>query len=468
MRKTFDHSKGRFRVSYQDQGEQRRKFFRDETEADEFLKSRKEDVREFGIHWHNTWTPRERAEIFLETERLRKAGWTLRAAADFVLSHGTNPPAVPLETVARDFLNAKQSAGCRPRYLARLRASVGRFLTGRRDKPVSEITPAEIREYISRNGWGPRTARGYLCDVQTLFSFAVRNRYCRDNVAVAVDKPRLEDKPPGILTVTQCAALVQTCQRAEPSLLATIILCLFAGVRPEEARRLAWENIGPDFLEVTGAKSKTRRRRLVPLTPQLRAWLDLARELGSELPAANVPAKFNRVRRLAKLFSGWPHDAMRHSFASYHLAKHRNENETAMVLGNSPQMIFSHYREVVRPDAAEKFFAIMPGDAASLEAVPALNGNAVTPANRAGENRGSRTATKVALATVFQNGARVLLRGEVIRELCDVHGLSPSTAYAALSPQGRFREHLREADGGLSWNPFPEKPRPGVSANANH
>ncbi len=68
MKKTFDHSKACFRVTYQDNGTQRRKFFLAETEADEFFKSRKEDVREFGIHWHNTWTPRQRAEIFLEKE----------------------------------------------------------------------------------------------------------------------------------------------------------------------------------------------------------------------------------------------------------------------------------------------------------------------------------------------------------------------------------------------------------------
>jgi len=29
-----------------------------------------------------------------------------------------------------------------------------------------------------------------------------------------------------------------------------------------------------------------------------------------------------------------------HSFASYHFAKHKNENETAALMGNSPQMIF--------------------------------------------------------------------------------------------------------------------------------
>ena len=455
MQKTFDHSKGRYRVSFQDQGRQRRKFFRTEVEADDFLKSRKEDVREFGIHWQ-TWTPRERAEIFLEMERLRRFGWTLRAAVNFIEKHGKEPPAVRLEIVARDFLNAKQSAGCRPRYLARLRDSIGRFLTGRRDKPIAEVTPAEIREYISRNGWAPRTARGYLCDVQTLFSFAVRNRYCRENTAEAVDKPRLEDRPPGILTVPQSASLIHTCLAAEPSLLATLVLCLFAGIRPEEARRMEWVNIGPEFIEITGAKAKTRRRRLVPITPQLRAWLDAACKAESELPVRNFPNKFNRVRRLAKILDGWPQDAMRHSFASYHLAKHRNENETALVMGNSPQMLFNHYREIVRPDEAAKFFSIMPGDGANAaEDMPASVTDQDAP-NRAAANRGNRIITKNALGAVFNQGARTLPRAEVIRELCDVHGLSPSTAFAAISPLGRFREHLREMEGMLSWNPFPD------------
>jgi integrase len=455
MQKNFDHSKDRYRVSFQENGKQHRKFFRTEIEADDFIRTRKEDVREFGIHWR-TWTPRERAEIFLEMERLQKLGWTLRAAVNFIEKQGKEPPAVRLGIVARDFLNAKQAAACSPRYLARLRASIAHFITGRRDKPIAEVTPAEIREYISRNGWAPRTARGYLGDVQTLFAFALRNRYCRENIAEAVDKPRLEDRPPGILTVPQCAALIHTCHLAEPSLLATVALCLFGGIRPEESQRLEWANIGPEFIEIPGAKAKTRRRRLVPITPQLRAWLEVAHKAGSELPARNFPNKFNRVRRLAKVLDGWPHDAMRHSFASYHLAKHRNENETAMVMGNSPQMLFSHYRELVRPDEAAKFFSIMPCDRA--DAVNKLE--SLQPGksqSRAALNRGNRALTKNALGTLFQQGVRMLPRSEVIRELCDVHGLSPSTAFTAISPQGRFREHLREKDGVLSWNPFPGK-----------
>jgi len=43
----------------------------------------------------------------------------------------------------------------------------------------------------------------------------------------------------------------------------------------------------------------------------------------------------------------WPRNALRHSFGSYHYALHKNENLTAAEMGNSPQVIFQHYRAVV-------------------------------------------------------------------------------------------------------------------------
>jgi antitoxin ParD1/3/4 len=87
---------------------------------------------------------------------------------------------------------------------------------------------------------------------------------------------------------------------------------------------------------------------------------------------------------------------------------------------------------------------------------------------RNGKNRGCRTATKAALSAVFQNGARTQPRGEIIRQLCDVHGLAASTAYAALSPQGRLREPSREADGVIAWNTFPEMPWTSVPATGQY
>ena len=74
----------------------------------------------------------------------------------------------------------------------------------------------------------------------------------------------------------------------------------------------------------------------------------------------NYADKFKRALDKAKLRANWPQNGLRHSFASYHYAKYRNENETAALMGNSPQMVFAHYRELVRPAQAEAFFGLLP------------------------------------------------------------------------------------------------------------
>jgi len=57
----------------------------------------------------------------------------------------------------------------------------------------------------------------------------------------------------------------------------------------------------------------------------------------------------------------WKHTALRHSFISYRVAQTQNVAQVALEAGNSPQMIFRHYRELVRPADAEKWFSITPG-----------------------------------------------------------------------------------------------------------
>lgn len=131
-----------------------RRFFRTRQEADAYIRRRRATVREFGIHFA-TFTPAQQAELATQLERLQRLGWTLGRAVEFIEAHGKTPPAARLETVARAFLLAKQAAACRPRYLRTLRASLERFLAGRREKPIAEVTAHEIREYITRNGWTP-------------------------------------------------------------------------------------------------------------------------------------------------------------------------------------------------------------------------------------------------------------------------------------------------------------------------
>jgi len=56
----------------------------------------------------------------------------------------------------------------------------------------------------------------------------------------------------------------------------------------------------------------------------------------------------------------WPLNALRHSFGSYWLAKFKDTAALALQMGNSPQIIFAHYRELVSPDDAKQFWSMKP------------------------------------------------------------------------------------------------------------
>ena len=59
----------------------------------------------------------------------------------------------------------------------------------------------------------------------------------------------------------------------------------------------------------------------------------------------------------------WKRNALRHSYISYRVADTKNVAQVALEAGNSPQMIFQHYRELVQPKEAKAWFAIEPKEA---------------------------------------------------------------------------------------------------------
>lgn len=59
----------------------------------------------------------------------------------------------------------------------------------------------------------------------------------------------------------------------------------------------------------------------------------------------------------------WPHNVTRHTFCSYHLAAFGSAAQTALEAGHSEAILFTHYRELVTPEAASKFWSIRPSPA---------------------------------------------------------------------------------------------------------
>ena len=52
----------------------------------------------------------------------------------------------------------------------------------------------------------------------------------------------------------------------------------------------------------------------------------------------------------------WKHNGLRHSFISYRVSETQNVAQAAIEAGNSPQITFSNYRELVGPAEAKKWF----------------------------------------------------------------------------------------------------------------
>jgi hypothetical protein len=62
----------------------------------------------------------------------------------------------------------------------------------------------------------------------------------------------------------------------------------------------------------------------------------------------------------------WAQNALRHSWISYRLAEIQDVNRVALEAGNSPQMIFRHYRELATPEQARTWFSIRPKSPANV------------------------------------------------------------------------------------------------------
>ena len=67
----------------------------------------------------------------------------------------------------------------------------------------------------------------------------------------------------------------------------------------------------------------------------------------------------------------WKPNGLRHSFASYRFAQIGDAGRVAGECGNSAAVIHRHYRELVRPADAVKWFAVSPTQPANVLNLPA-------------------------------------------------------------------------------------------------
>jgi integrase len=264
-----------------------------------------------------------------------------------------------VKELVAEFIASKQSKGKSDRYLKDLRYRLGRFEGDFADKIAATVTTAQIDDWICGLGQSSQSQNNFRAVLSSLFSYAVSRGYAKDNPVARVERVKVVGDAPEILTPEQTARLLEA---ATTDALAFLTIGAFAGLRVAETMRLDWRDVDLDggFIEVTAKKAKSAKRRLVRILPNLAAWLrPLARTHGPVCPP-NLRRHLLETRTRAGL-AEWPANALRHSFASYHLAKFNDAARLALEMGHTDtSMIFSHYRELVKPADAERYWNIAP------------------------------------------------------------------------------------------------------------
>jgi len=368
-----DHRDYKWLATWREGGKRKRKYFKTkEGEGGAIPWARNKEAELVSTGADRSISDEERSAILLRRSELDEVGLGLADAIDFAIQHRRSLNlSCSIEKLVADYIASKERAGRSDGHLVDLRARLGRFADDNGAKPVASIPPKEIETWLyglrhtrgesKSKPMSPATLKAYLGRLVPLFNYAIKHGYRPDNPAKMIDPPKVVKEKVGILTIPEARRLLSACR---DDTLPVIALGLFAGLRDSEIKRLDWSEIdlGEGHIEITAAKSKTTMERFVPIEENLAAYLlPLARPAGSVFPS-NGRKLLLEVRETAEI-DGWPHNALRHSYASYWLAEHEDAPALQMRLGQrSASVLFDHYRRRVKAKDAEEFWKIQPKD----------------------------------------------------------------------------------------------------------
>ena len=293
---------------------------------------------------------------------------TLLQCATYYVHHHA-PSGVTMSDLYGRFLSATadrlQRGEIGKRHVETVRGLCRRFAMLEPYRGVGTVQAADIEKWLDTEFSGSSVSRrNALRYVGLMFQWAKDRDLVIENPAARIKAPRIHYRTPEFLTHATVAALLSDAVAQHPDIVPRIAIGFFAGLRSSELAQLQWKDVHLDagYITVDETIAKSRIPRVVEILPNLAAWLKDRVDLGP-------PDFMQRWRGSAD--HPIPANAMRHTYATYHLARFQDAGLTAKELGHTSgvKLLYQHYAHSgVTKDEAMRYWGIVPNNGSSLGA----------------------------------------------------------------------------------------------------
>lgn len=318
---------------------------------------------------------------FADAHALLQGGSLVEAARFFVKRNPPQMPKMLVPNVVAEMIAAKTTDGVSKYYTSDLKWRLGRFAETFPGS-ITFLTSADIGDFLrgltveaddgkKSAAVSGRSRNNFRRAIGTLVNFAVSRGYLLKGTVEITDVAQaLEEN--GEIEIFRPEEMAAVLKIADKRLIPFLSIGAFAGLRHAELQRMDWAEVRMDdgFIEVKANKAKTASRRLVLIQDNLKRWLKPYRKASGHI--CDYVNMSNQIDKLAAVVDKklkekdpttaftWKRNALRHSYISYRVAETQDVAKVSLEAGNSPQMIFQHYRELVRSEAAKAWFGLMP------------------------------------------------------------------------------------------------------------
>ena len=238
------------------------------------------------------------------------------------------------------------------------------------ERAVSEVTEEEFKKYLEKFK-NDTTYNNVLTYCKTFLN------WCCAKSRLYIGRNPLEDlKPRRIMYETPEFASVQDVRRIFNELvkrndIEAIIytaLSFFCGIRFAEIERIGESEDGNHAIDIADGTVRIEMPkgwtqgmapRVFRMEDNALQWMRYCgRDALKRFSAFNARTRMHQVAEEIKI--KFPHNAGRHSFITYHVAKYELPERTEAIAGTSKAMRARHYQGLVKKTEADEYFSIVP------------------------------------------------------------------------------------------------------------